>query len=429
MAGMTSMGGSTSMTSMTSMGGLTSMTSMGGSTSMTSMGGMAGPGSFGGLTAALMVAREGIVGRPQKPQMPPQFEPGSDARMATWSCPVRKLIATGELLAGLAVHDHAGGLPEDIGAAASLYSVVREGPEGLDGTPRATFHKLCDIVRPHDDDFLRQVDIVMRYADLRVDRVAEIVTQINMPLAFFGLIARLDEERTSETLHLLDVVHETATRVVMLVKHAVASVRPDALSPQLQPVIPTPGHSALPSGHATQAFAIALVLAELIGAEETVRDLLLRQAHRIAVNRTVAGLHFPVDSIAGMVLGRAIARYVVARATGGGRVPSQRFDGRGIGDADFSLADHFARDPRAPDPPSAFVARLNGERGALDAEVDGVAPGLAWMWRKARDEHVSDADRGKHVGEGGTPPDKKVPDAHRGEHAGEGGTPREEPVE
>ena len=41
-------------------------------------------------------------------------------------------------------------------------------------------------------------------------------------------------------------------------------------------------------------------------------------AERVAINRTVAGLHFPVDSVAGMVLGRTLAEFYIKRFSGHG---------------------------------------------------------------------------------------------------------------
>ena len=53
----------------------------------------------------------------------------------------------------------------------------------------------------------------------------------------------------------------------------------------------------------------------------------MRMAERIAVNRTVAGVHFPVDSAAGMVLARTLAEFFLARFAGQD-VFGRSFDGR-----------------------------------------------------------------------------------------------------
>jgi hypothetical protein len=84
-------------------------------------------------------------------------------------------------------------------------------------------------------------------------------------------------------------------------------------------MITTPGHGSFPSGHATQAHAVAHVLKALLNldsakpAHAKVIEQLDRQAARIATNRVVAGVHFPVDSMAGRMLGVALGEYFVGR--------------------------------------------------------------------------------------------------------------------
>ncbi|MEL7092272.1 MAG: phosphatase PAP2 family protein, partial [Pseudomonadota bacterium] len=135
-----------------------------------------------------------------------------------------------------------------------------------------------------------------------------------------------------------------------------AMQRPDMFSGQIQPVIPTPGHGTLPSGHATESFAMAVVLGKLVPgiagtvmpeadgtfggrqgvavtgpeADHTSVDQLVRQAARIAINRTVAGVHFPIDSIAGAMLGIQIGHYIAALAGSGGTVQGASFNGHSI---------------------------------------------------------------------------------------------------
>ena len=83
------------------------------------------------------------------------------------------------------------------------------------------------------------------------------------------------------------------------------------------PVIGTPGHGSLPSGHATLAALTSTVLSALLypGGGPRV-DMLDRLARRIAFNRVVAGVHFPMDSMVGYELGRQLGHAFVATACG-----------------------------------------------------------------------------------------------------------------
>ena len=86
--------------------------------------------------------------------------------------------------------------------------------------------------------------------------------------AFLSSIPFLHPDRTKWTLELLDTVFRLANFVEMRFKHALACRRPIEYSPQIQPIILTPSHGALPSGHATEAFAVGLCLWTLLRASE-----------------------------------------------------------------------------------------------------------------------------------------------------------------
>ncbi|MFN3146413.1 MAG: phosphatase PAP2 family protein [Paracoccaceae bacterium] len=90
--------------------------------------------------------------------------------------------------------------------------------------------------------------------------------------------------------------------------------RPLDFAPEVVPVIQTPAHSAFPSGHATESHALAETLGALYGPRTGA--LIDPIAERIALNRVVAGVHYPVDGDAGRTLGRLLGRIAVARLKG-----------------------------------------------------------------------------------------------------------------
>jgi PAP2 superfamily len=120
----------------------------------------------------------------------------------------------------------------------------------------------------------------------------------------------------------------------------------------------TPGHGSLPSGHSTESFVTALMLDSLRrgppapGAAAASHDIanptfvqLMRIAERIAINRTVAGVHFPVDSAAGMVLAKTLAEFFIARFSGASHVFTRTFDGHDF-EGDFAYEDIWMRSER-----------------------------------------------------------------------------------
>jgi hypothetical protein len=167
-------------------------------------------------------------------------------------------------------------------------------------------------------DYRDQVDKVLRAAIERQDRLPEILIQADSIEMFFNAVTGIDRTQAPRLAELLDVAWEVTTLVVMALKNTVAALRPFQRNDAIQPLIPTPGHGSMPSGHATMSVVASELLAALRYAKDPERcDQLDRLVRRIAFNRVVAGVHFPMDSVAGYDLGRQLAAALVAAARGG----------------------------------------------------------------------------------------------------------------
>lgn len=271
-----------------------------------------GAGEQALLAQALAKVRTRIV-RPEDPRRAPA---GKTLRAADdreplwrWQPQFRVKAAETELLGRLVVH----GLqlwwvppPPAVRAAA--------------GSPQPLFTLTPP---PLGFDYSLQIDKVLRAATERDDRMPEILTQANDIGVFFDSVTGIDRGNAPRLAELLELLWSVTTAVVMALKNRVAEFRPVQRSAQVQPLITTPGHGSLPSGHATMATVTAAVLSTLLyGADAERRMQLELLARRIAFNRVVAGVHFPMDSEAGHVLGTQLAAAFVA-AAGGGAMPGE----------------------------------------------------------------------------------------------------------
>jgi hypothetical protein len=250
-------------------------------------------------------------------------------------------------------------------------------------SPKATSSRVATFIRPTTAIFKQQLAFLDQYADLREDRASEILSQTVPQFAFWGSVVYLHPDRTKKTFELLDAALRLANYVEMRVKHALACRRANEYSAQVQPMILTPGHGSLPSGHATEVHMIARILWELRGGTpgDALGVELMRQAARIAVNRTVAGMHFPVDSVAGQMLGLTLARYFVRRAKGNTGFRAWRFDGeRYPGTLDFDFNDLY--DTNTAQQKSALYV------DPLPSTLPAGSPVLRWLWTEAAKEWV-----------------------------------------
>ncbi|MDN8616077.1 phosphatase PAP2 family protein [Variovorax ginsengisoli] len=172
--------------------------------------------------------------------------------------------------------------------------------------------KLVTLGRPDKSFFHEQLGLVQSWAELRDERANEILAQIDNQYAFIGAVTGLNMGRHKWTMEWLSMALQLIIPVEMAFKHAFGCYRPVDFSPQVQPIITTPGHGTYPMGHAAQAYALVVALENLTGFTDETKDVglqLSRQAERISVNRVVAGVHFPVDAFAGAVLGRTLGEY------------------------------------------------------------------------------------------------------------------------
>ncbi len=238
---------------------------------------------------------------------------------------------------------------------------------------------VATLLRPTQAAFEAQAKRVEEFAVLRAERSPEIVSQMGPQMAYWSAIMNLSPDRTPKTLEFCDIAMTFASFVIQRVKQILACPRPVKYSRTLQPMILTPGFSALPSGHATEAFMMARLLERLRGLTAPDADVLQRQAERIATNRVVAGLHFPLDSIAGRMLGQTLAEFVEHRCLGTGWVP-RTFDGPQVANgAEFKLEPMT----EAARPPAG--RKLNpyfrGNDGAPKAQGETSA-NLTWLWNR-----------------------------------------------
>jgi membrane-associated phospholipid phosphatase len=176
---------------------------------------------------------------------------------------------------------------------------------------------MARIISPEQGVFQKQLAKVLVWAELREERAAEILTQIDNQYCFWGAIVSVHTDRLRHTKELIDAAVQMSVLVEMRFKHELACWRPADYSFQVQPMITTPGHGSLPSGHCTQSYVVYEVLKALLNtmregdAYRSVNRQFHRLAQRIATNRVVAGVHFPVDNVAGRILGKVLGEYFV----------------------------------------------------------------------------------------------------------------------
>jgi undecaprenyl-diphosphatase len=95
----------------------------------------------------------------------------------------------------------------------------------------------------------------------------------------------------------------TTSVVVTPLKELFARARPPEADPALSALVALPGNASFPSGHSATAFAAATVIAIMC---PRLRPVVLLLAAAVALSRVYLRVHFPLDVLAGGLLGAAV---------------------------------------------------------------------------------------------------------------------------
>lgn len=136
------------------------------------------------------------------------------------------------------------------------------------------------------------------------ERVKKILDEVSSSTTKFGdftMEEYLDERKFPLTAAILNPATDHLLVLVFSMKHKYDRVRPSVLDSSLDPVVSVPGHPAYPSGHSTQLHFLAYFLSELM--PDRAKEFEAR-ADEIAIDREIAGLHYPSDTKAGQMLAR-----------------------------------------------------------------------------------------------------------------------------
>jgi hypothetical protein len=264
----------------------------------------------GMLIDALNKTRHGLVDEPNQGLREPTIPTVEDAsNLRRWDGSVRMKVYGFDLLSQLQFE-----ADPKLGSAKIGHLSLHRGKNKAANTFEVL--PIASITRPKDAKlnsfFTEQLKLVESWSELREERASEIMSQVTPQFSFWNAIAHLSLETKPKTLELMLFGLQLCAFAEVRFKHSLSCPRPVDYSTNLHPIIPTPTHATLPSGHATESFFMAHMLENLLPNGADYQGQLQGLAARVAINRTVAGLHFPADSQAGQMLGQSLAEYFVA---------------------------------------------------------------------------------------------------------------------
>jgi hypothetical protein len=153
------------------------------------------------------------------------------------------------------------------------------------------------------------VDVVNASLD-RADRALEICDQATGPgaLNYWTGLIRINPNQDRNAWLLMLVARKIGEYVAMGLKSYYRMRRPTQVYPYILPIIDPPDTPSFPSSHSLQAHLISFALKAALTPRFTASGVVIPSqtaialdhlAHRVARNREIAGVHYPMDSACG----------------------------------------------------------------------------------------------------------------------------------
>jgi len=152
-----------------------------------------------------------------------------------------------------------------------------------------------------------EIELLKSYRELRTpEHVKAFIEQDHPSKIYFGkhtIAEYTDIREFPATALLLGDSYHDALVIEMRQKKYYDRVRPSVLDPTLDTTVPVHGHPAYPSYRAVEMYFIAYVLSELAPQN---RAEFIAHAEEIAKNCQIAGLQYPSDTEAGILLAQQL---------------------------------------------------------------------------------------------------------------------------
>ncbi len=167
-----------------------------------------------------------------------------------------------------------------------------------------------DLEPPPEDDSETTASEIEHLNQLSKTRHSKDIILIHKenfdPLKRFFEVLGVTRKDTPKLNTLVDRIAETSYLPILYFKDKFSRIRPYQLDTNLITVITGPPHPSYPSGHATQGYLVASIIADLFPEGDPLKDQVMKLGQGIGTRREVAGVHYPSDTAAGIALAKQL---------------------------------------------------------------------------------------------------------------------------